>query len=204
MKSEPSVQATPRQGPQGITAVYDSETSKSFTAGSAEQAEDSQSAYSIEDGGPQSKDPLNTSSVHIALENSQQNMQTVSCKDGTALAVPAPNQGVIDGATAHDGSGGASGHASLHGDGRQHQQSVQSVSSEEALSMGMQWLQSVYRGPGSQEPGAARCARQPARCEEPAARYAGEPQLHISFEVFITRADCAHTKGYRQCFGGKD
>ena len=92
-------------------------------------------------------------------ESSQQDIPSAPGIDGRSLEVAEQSQDSQDGgATVHNGSREASGQQ-RRADGLQHQQSehsAQSVSSEDILSMGAQWLLSAYRAR------AADCPKPPA------------------------------------------
>ena len=141
-----AVQVTSSQEPQCTTAASGSDPSKPLATEAAQQAEDAQSAYSLEEGTSQPEVPSATSSMHPPpqhAESSQQDQQAVSGEDSSAQAATEQTQDVLGGPTAQDGGAEASGQES---DALQQEQSAQSVSSEEVLGMGLQWLQSAYKG----------------------------------------------------------
>ena len=171
-----SVQATSSQGLQCLAAGDSSEPPEALTAGTVDQAEDLQCAYSIEEADSLSKGPpAATSRMHPPpqhpetsqqdlqadsyregsaptatkhLETCQQDLQPDSHREGSASTAAKQKQGMetLDGASLHDGIGEASGHERHHAGEPRQQHSVQSVSSAEVLGMGMQWLQSAYKG----------------------------------------------------------
>ncbi len=144
------VQVTSSQEPQCTTGASSSETSKPLAAEAAQQAEDAQSVYSLEEGTSQPEGPPATSSMHPPpqqAESSQQHLQTVPGEGSSTQAATKQSQDVLGvSSSAHDGSAEAAGQERHESDALRHEQSVHSVSSEEVLGMGLQWLQSAYTG----------------------------------------------------------
>ena len=144
-------QVTSSQEPQCSTAASSLDTSQPITAEAAQQAEDAESAYSTEEGASQSEVHPATTSMQPQpqhAESSQQHLQTMSGKGNGMQAATKQSQDVLEGPTAQDGSAEALAQAQQghEDDALQHQQSAHSVSSEEVLGMGLQWLQSAYKG----------------------------------------------------------
>ena len=143
------VQVTSSQEPQCTIAASSSETSKPLIAETAQHSEDAQSAQSTEEEVPQSEVSPVTISMHPPpqqAESSQQHLQTVPGQGSSVQAATKQNQDVMGSSTAHDGSAEASGQERHESDALQHEQSAHSLSSEEVLGMGLQWLQSAYKG----------------------------------------------------------
>ena len=140
------MQVTSSHEPQCTTAASSSDPSKPLTAEIAQQAEDAQSAYSLEEGTSQPEVPPFANDIHPPPqqpESSQHALQTVSGEDSSVQAAAKQSQDVLGGATVQDGGAEASGQES---NALQQEQSAQSVNSEEVLGMGLQWLQSAYKG----------------------------------------------------------